>query len=185
MSARGAGHTLLVKLFYLTDLEARRILGRPVSEFDYHWHHNGPWDTDFFAARAELKARGLCDTSEIVFDVEKTKKMVIDAGEAIEVDFTAAERHILSYVAATYKDVPLEALLRDVVYETPPMREVKEAGDQLPMGMVDNLERLRVGFELEEMLEAEEAALSGDFVLAEEFFDGLHAEVASANPGAN
>jgi hypothetical protein len=50
--APGVGHTKLAKFAYLADLEARKYLGGPVSEFRYVRDQHGPFDAKrFFAAR--------------------------------------------------------------------------------------------------------------------------------------
>lgn len=57
--APGIGHTKLAKFAYLADLEARRYLGSPISEFRYAFEQHGPFDSSgFFGALGELKTQG-------------------------------------------------------------------------------------------------------------------------------
>lgn len=176
------GHTRLVKLLYLADMEARKVRGAPISSFEYVWHHHGPWDTAFFAARGELLIRGLAEPREVQH-TDYTDRQLRATDQLTEETLTAEERHILHSVVARYMQTPLSTLLNEVVYKTPPMMAVESKGDRLPMETVDNTDLRKMGASLAAMLEAEASAESGDFMLAEDFFSGLLAEAAAADPG--
>jgi hypothetical protein len=46
--------TALLKLAYMVDLHAWRVLGAPLTDLQYVRYKQGPFDTDFYAAIAEL-----------------------------------------------------------------------------------------------------------------------------------
>src|SRR5213594_2550199 len=54
----------LLKLAYLADLYAWRVLGHPISDFQYHRYHHGPFDKAFYEARDSLIEEGLVETEE-------------------------------------------------------------------------------------------------------------------------
>src|SRR3989442_10426788 len=57
--APGAGHTLIAKFLYLSDLLARQHLGRPITEMEYVYDNHGPFDRiRFYSARDELEVGG-------------------------------------------------------------------------------------------------------------------------------
>lgn len=176
------GHTRLMKLLYLADVEARKVRGHPITDFKYVWHHHGPWDTGFFGARNELLASGLAEPRQVAHAdyTDKQLRMV----ERLVDRFTDEERHILAHVARTYMDTPLSILLSEIVYKTAPMKAVKAKGESLPMQIVNDVERSKMGgFTIAEMLDAERMAADGDFVPAEDFFDGLLAEASASDSG--
>ena len=174
-SPQGLGRTKLVKLVYLADLESRKIMGRAITSFRYIWHHHGPWDNDFFATFEELVSQGYAQGRTINYGAGMIEKQLVD-GKAVTSSLAAAETAILEFVTSRYMWVELQDLLDNVVYESPPMKKV-DRGALLPMDIVDNTVSQRVGFDLEELLEAEAAVLKGEYVTAEEFFgaDGVHA----------
>src|SRR5437762_220241 len=53
-----AGRTQVVKFLYLADLEARKVLGRPLTGLDYILDHHGPFDPDILATLDAMEARG-------------------------------------------------------------------------------------------------------------------------------
>lgn len=180
---RGVGRTALVKLAYLADLEARQLLGEPISGFDYTYDHYGPFDVGIFEAIDELEAADQAWTQIEEFGSGMVKKSLVDAGEAIEFDFDEAEHEILEFVARRFGSMPLEALL-DYVYNTPPMKQVTQRGERLPMERVDNSERAKVGFDFRDILAAEVAVKRGDWMLADDFFEQLQGQAGRAGPAA-
>jgi uncharacterized protein YwgA len=177
---KGVGTTQLQKFAYLADVEARRLLGRPVTDFDYFWHHYGPFDSSLYGAIDELVGAGHARQGEIDYGMA-VKKTVTDSGHPAVFEFSPAELEILEYVASTYSQTPLNDLLYEVVYETEPMKAVKTKGERLPMEIVDNTQRNSIGFDLEEVIAAECAAKAGNFVLASDFFNGLRASFSTAS----
>jgi len=69
-----------------------------------------------------------------------------------------------------------EEFLRDVVYETAPMKAVNRKGQKLPMTMLDDVGTKRVGFRLAEVLLAEQQGRSGDYVTLGAFVNELRAK---------
>src|SRR3990167_3197938 len=65
------GRTQLVKFLYLADYEARRYLGKPLSGFQYFWHHYGPFDHAIYENLENLKTRGFVDEESILFPTGK------------------------------------------------------------------------------------------------------------------
>lgn len=184
-SQHGIGRTKLFKLAYLADLEARKLMGRPISSFAYHWHNHGPFDSEVYAAIDELTAAGLAHTQIVNHGGGYVEKRLIDDDGVSQFDFSAAEAEILEYVAARFMAVPLRDLLDNVVYESRPMKAVKERGEPLPMEIVDNLDKGRVGFDFEAVVKADADARDGDYLLASEFFNALRAEDFGPRAEAN
>lgn len=175
-SPHGIGRTKLLKLVYLADLEARKLMGKPISSFDYHWHHHGPFDASIYDAVKELEDGEHAHTQEINHGGGYVEKKLIDDDGPTPFDFSEAEFEIMRFVAARFMAVPLRELLDSVVYKSRPMREVEARGDRLVMEAVDNQDRSRIGFDFEEVVQADAAAREGDYVLASEFFDGLRTQ---------
>lgn len=173
----GLGYVRLQKLAYLADLESRELLGRPVSDFEYIWYTHGPFDRCFYDALEELDRNELVHQEEKRLKNGRTFKHVQDTGRSVAFDFTPAELEILIYVARTYTRTKLEELLDDIVYETEPMKEVAGRGERLPMEIANNKKRGDIGFDLDEVIAAEQRIESGAFVDLDTFFHGLQAEL--------
>lgn len=169
----GIGRTKLVKLTYLADLSARELLGRQVSEFEYIWHHHGPWDNAFFAAMKELEDSRLAVAEDRQIGGYTENRLVDIDGPAVW-DLSPAELEILSWVYEQYVDSPLQELLYDVVYETIPMKRVDSKGEKLPMELVDNTVRNTLGYDPEEILAIEEEMDLGHYLPLGAVFDDLH-----------
>jgi hypothetical protein len=174
-------HTRLLKLAYLADLSARRLLGRPITAFEYYFHHHGPFDSSLYGALGELKQAGLADERTEYYSDRKYEQRVTWTGGTRPAAFTAAEREILDYVTRTYAQMPLDQLLNEVVYETQPMKAARR-GSRVPMAEQDNAERNEIGFDLEEVLAAEREALQGNYMTGQDFFDALRATIARDRP---
>lgn len=169
---KGAGRTRLQKLAYLADLESRKLLGKPVSEFQYIWHDHGPFDSALYDAIQELDEKGYATQSEIDYGDGYVEKRVRDTGKPALLEFSPAQIEILSYIVKRYTKTPLKQLLDDVVYETEPMEKVQRRGDRLPMDEMNNVDRERLGFDLEKVIEAEK----GNDRLAKDFFNELRSK---------
>lgn len=172
LSPGGLGRTKLVKLAYLADLEARKLLGRPITSFAYYFHHHGPFDAAIFDAMDELKGRGYAIPQEIDYGDGMIEKRLVtrDPAAAAEGDLDSVESAILDYVAKRYMATKLRDLLDEVVYKSRPMRAVETRGQRLPMEMVDNTTRQRAGFDFAAVIEAENEILSGKYVTPEDLF---------------
>lgn len=181
--AQGLGVTHLQKLAYLADLEARKLLGRPISEFEYIWHHHGPFDKALYHARDELAAKGFVERDERYTIYGSVEKRTFDTGKSAEYSFSPAEREILDYVARTYVPAGLSDVLAHV-YQTEPMKQAVR-GRRVPVEVLDNRDRAAIGFDLEEVLAAERDLDNGRYTLATDFFNGLRAQISSGRPVAN
>lgn len=171
--ARGLGQTRLQKLAYLADLESRKLLGQPISDFKYVFHHYGPFDSALYDAIDELLGNEYAIRSEIDYGQGFVEKRVRDTGHAALMDFAPAELEILSFIVEKYMRTPLKSLLDDVVYETEPMKKVERRGQRLPMDEMNDVEKKRLGFDLEKVIEAER----GSHRPAKDFFDELRAKI--------
>lgn len=174
---RGLGHTKLQKLAYLADLEARKVLGHPVSAFEYVFHDHGPFDSDLYDAVEELRAAQFATESSINHGDGYIERCVRKTDTAPVFQFSPAEAEILTYVARKYMGRRLRSLLDDVVYETEPMKKVEHRGQRVPVEIVDGQVRDRVGFDLEEVLAVEKRARAGARRPARAVFDGLRARI--------
>ena len=158
--APGVGHTKLAKFAYLADLEARKYLARPISQFRYVRDQHGPFDARaFFAARDELVQTGYITESPVEcgpyveYQMQPTSRVP-------EYDFTVPESEVLSYVARAYMSKTARDLCEDVVYRTAPMQNLN-LGDEVPMDDLNGESRDKLGFNLERMLAGEASAEAG------------------------
>lgn len=170
------GATKHLKLAYLADLTAREYLGEPVSDFEYIWYDNGPFDSAFYQAREELELAGLGREDRKRFPDGKEKRTFRNAERPVEYEFSPAERHVLDFIAESFGEAPLTRLL-GFVYDTEPMNQTSEEGDPLPMDIVDDLGKVESGFDLAGVLEARHQAEDGDYDTLEDFARGLRAEI--------
>ena len=178
----GLGHTRLLKLAYLADLEARRLLGSPISTLRYIFHRHGPFDPALYESVAELERAGLARVQEVRYPSGQHEKQVVATTQAPDVSgFTPAETQVLAYVARQYGGMDLGTLLQQVVYQTRPMRRA-ERGASVPVEMENNVDRQEIGFDLNEIIAAEQEAERGNYVTADAFFDALRAEIAADGP---
>lgn len=182
LEERGAlNHTRLLKLAYLADLSARRLLGRPISTFSYYFHHHGPFDPGLYDAVGELKRAGWAEERLEYYSGRKYEQRVSWTGPSGPASFSPAEREILEHVTRTYARMPLDQLLNDVVYQTEPMKAAQR-GSTIPMADQNDVERNELGFDLEQVLVAERDALQGNYMTGRDFFDALRAAIAPDGP---
>lgn len=158
--APGLGRTQLLKFAYLADCEARKYLGRPISEFRYIRYDHGPFDTAFYSALDELKAENLATEAPLVFPNGYLGYHVSPTPQPVEYGFALAEAELLRYVAKTYMTLTARDLCDDIVYQTEPMRDAK-MNDELPMDRLNNQERTDLGFNLERLLASEASVAAG------------------------
>jgi uncharacterized phage-associated protein len=177
---RGAlGVTQLQKLAYFADLHARRYLGRPITSFAYTFYRHGPFDRRLYATVREMERRQWVRSERRPLLGGREKQAVTDAGTVPDLGFSPAETRILDYVADTYGALPLDELLA-LVYETEPMLAAKRDGP-VPMEIVDGQARRELGYDLEEVLEQEREIERGHYLLHDDFFDALRAEVVAGD----
>lgn len=171
--APGVGRTKLLKFAYLADCEARRYLGRPISEFGYIRYDQGPFDQAFYKAVEELESAKLIDVSRVTFPNGYEGYCHRPTQEAVEYHFSPGESAVLDFVATTYWNVPARDLCDDVVYETEPMKSGVEMNKALPMGVLDKPKDDLFGFNLERLLASEESARSGKHRPVTEAMDAI------------
>lgn len=162
-SRAGIPRTRLVKMAYLVDVLAREYLGRPITDFQYYRYHHGPYDRAILEYIDELVENGLAEV-RVEWEADYRTKRLWDSGVSLSFDFTPAESEILRYVAMNYLRMPMEELLKDVVYPTLPMQETTRLEEKLPMDALNRRLAEVVGFDLEEVLEAEHEIDSGNFL---------------------
>jgi hypothetical protein len=172
---RGVPRTRLVKLIYLADLLAREYLGAPISTLEYYKYKHGPYDEAIEDAIGELVASRLAEDIKDPWG-RGLYKRVMDLRRPVPFDFSLGESAVLDYVVTNYLDMDMKELLVDVVYETTPFKAVGRYNQKLPMRIADNSGTAMVGFNLEEILRAEQAGRSGDFVTLSEFVVELRAK---------
>jgi hypothetical protein len=140
------GRTQLVKLVYLTDYEARRYLGNPISSFQWKREPQGPFDEEFYTAKQGLVDKGEIRELEGLTPFGHAWYQYVDAGNPLNPDFTAAERRILRYIVEAYGEKSREEILVDV-YATSPFKTVEDSprGTPLPMDQVNNEKTMELG----------------------------------------
>lgn len=182
---RGLERTKLQKLAYLADLESRKLLGKPITDFRYQWYNHGPFDRAIYDAIDELIQHGFAETDEVHYPNGFVGHRIFDTGHPVAFAFSPAQTQILAYVAKEYTQTSLRELLEDVVYVSEPMQAVERRGQPLPMDSVDNQAKQEIGFDLEEVLANEREAEAGNYVPAADFFDGLRASLTPRDSWPN
>jgi hypothetical protein len=178
---RGIPRKRLVKMAYMADLLARQYLERPISDFRWIAYYYGPYAFEIPEAIKELETQELAWARE----VEPTPggdvswKLLYDSGQRVPFEFTLGENEVLGYVVANYLDMPMDELLWDVVYPTPPFKAaVAEGfGSQIPMELANGEGKRLAGFDLEAVIMAERQVEAGEYVTAPSFFNALRASI--------
>ncbi len=150
------GKTKLMKLIYLADYEARRYLGRPLSNAKYVWYFYGPWDPQLETWIAKLTEANVIVEEAVVYPTGAKGYLYSRGAVDVPGTFTAAENELLSYVCKRYSERPLRELLDEIVYETEPMREAREAKAKnapLKMDSVNGAKAKELVIPFEELLE--------------------------------
>lgn len=170
------GRTQLMKFVYLADYEARRFLGRPLSNVTYIWHNYGPWDQELYARLARLQGLQVIRESRVSYPSGREGFLYERGGVTPSWSFTPAEVEILSYVCREYSSVPLQQLLEEIVYETEPMRFAQEheaRGRALNMDMVNGTGSAALGLPFEELLARRAEARAGRTISHADFMAAL------------
>ncbi len=171
--------TKLQKLAYLVDLEARKFLGRPVSEFQYIWWHHGPFDSRIYNAMAELEKAGLVKRY-VEHGWGCVRHSERNCAVEYESDLAPVEIEIIKHTMKRYGHLSREQLLK-LAYSSEPMDAVDDKGQALPMYVVDNMARDEFGFDLEELVRRERQMESGDYVSESDFFDAIQAQLRTGS----
>lgn len=156
----GIGPHRLAQFTYLADVEARRYLGRPISDLEYVSTQRGPFDANGFAeARKELETLGLVRENQIPCGRYVVAEL-LPTNTPVEFTFGAAEAEVLRYVATTFLSGSTRELSDDIVYGTEPMVDA-EPGKPLPMHRANGTPGADLTFSLERMLRGEASAAAG------------------------
>lgn len=158
------GRTQLMKFMYLSDYEARRYLGHPLSSIEYVWHHYGPWDSTLQKRIDGLIAAGILRQDEVQYPNGNCGFLYRWAGGPLVFTFDPIELQVLAFVCSTYGRMPLASLLSDVVYQTEPMLMLENTGTKgqlLDMSMVDDAKRHELGVPYDELVHRSEHARAG------------------------
>lgn len=97
---------------------------------------------------------------------------------SIPFHFTLGQNAVLAHVTRNYVPMSRDELLQDVVYQTDSVKAAR-FGECLPMEMVDNRGREAVLFDLEEVLDAEKRARSGQLLTLTELMSAVQASISS------
>lgn len=158
--APGIGRIKLAKFAYLADLESRKYLGKPITQFKYVYDQHGPFDArPFYSALEELEQGAFVTQNQIPLG-QYLGYELCPTSSPVEYDFDVAEAEVLSHVARTYLARNAQESCEDVVYETQPMRDA-EPGRPLPMDAVNRKPGDRLSFDLKRMLTGEAQAKAG------------------------
>lgn len=170
------GKTQLMKFIYLADYEARRYLGRGVSNMDYIWYHYGPYDASINEKINSLEEKHVIRTEEEQYPTGKTGFRYSRGDQEVAYSFDPDELAILAYICETYSQVPLQVLLADIVYETEPMKQAQEQNaknERLDMDMVNGTRRYELGLAFEELLARSRRARLGKKLSWEKMLERL------------
>ncbi|MES2178015.1 MAG: Panacea domain-containing protein [Gemmatimonadota bacterium] len=151
----------LMKMAYLSDMLALEYLGEAITEYQYIRYTYGPYDEAIKDTIDEIVAAGMGEI-RTVWDNEQRTIQLLARGVPAPFDFTPGQMEVMRYVVMNYLRMPMEELLRDVVYSSAPMTDA-EMSKPLPMEVLRNRGTQKVGFELEAMLRAEQEIASGRF----------------------
>lgn len=170
----------LVKFIFEADVLAWEYLGRPISTFTYLHDQYGPYDNAIKDAVEELVE---ADHVQVQQDRWPSWELsggrhirLIDQHRPVSFDFDLGESAVLDYVVRNYLNMPFKEFLYDVIYETAPMKAAGPKGSKLPMEIARHTGTKRVGFYLEDIVKAEQAGRSGEFVTLSAFVDELRAQ---------
>jgi uncharacterized protein YwgA len=168
----GCGRTRIVKLLYLADHEARRYLGRPLTDLDYRWDNFGPYDPEIQRQINCLKGEGQIQEVANLAPEGYTWYQYNPAGRGVRCELGKEEAVLFDYVIQTYSDMKLQDLLDEVVYQTRPMTAAANRGERLRMELVDGEKRIP-GLELENVIRGVEQIDNGQKRSLEEVALGL------------
>ena len=149
------GRTALMKYLYLADYEARRFLGKPISETEYVWHHYGPYDHNLNARIEGLEKKNILSQEQVQWPTGQQGYRFRPGSVAVPYGFSPEEVLVLQYVCEEYSKLDLQALLEDVVYATEPMKDAQDRnGKQKPLNMeiVNGVRRNDLGIPFDELL---------------------------------
>jgi len=166
--------TRLMKIVYMADLLAWRVLGEPISEFHYKHYHHGPFDPAIYAAVEELCQAGHAEVEEGTttegprYDYDLVR-LVDGATPHVAQEFTPGQLHLVDLAVKRCAGINIRKLITEVIDETEPMKGVPH-GQPLDMEAQRNKDRdARGGISLETILEAREWFIHDEGLTHEEF----------------
>lgn len=149
-----AGRTQVVKFLYLADIEARKCLGKPLTDLSYVLDNHGPFDPVILARLEDLESQGKISTEQYSFRGNRCYSYMKNKNTP-KVQFSPEEEVILNHVVETVRKNSLEKLL-EIVYGTEPVVDAKKRKAlrvPLKMNLVDKQRRIP-GLELERVLKS-------------------------------
>jgi hypothetical protein len=164
------GRTKLAWLIYLADIEARRYLGRPISDLRFKLSLRGPFDPTLNRCVDRLKEADEI-TERDVGRPQGVASVLHVVAPLRPHPFTSGEECLLAFVVTSFGDMEPPEILFDAVHNSLPMQRVLDSpvGTPLPMECVDNQGRIELGgLDLERVLLAEEQARRGELISLEE-----------------
>lgn len=129
-SARANGvlvnRTKLAKLLYLADLRAVDVGWPPGSDVEWRWRNYGPYSDTLQDIERDLCAAGIIETSEkpTTYGTAETRMRLID-NPVVDIDDGFAR--IVEQVIVEFGSYSA-GQLRELTYQTPPMRAAVHAG---------------------------------------------------------
>lgn len=150
------GRTHLQKLLYLADIEARKHLGRPITDFEWVWWSYGPFDQTVYTVVWWLRRQGEIAESS---DAEEDGYIYESLKASEQPDLSGAERQILDELVNRFINLPAWRI-REASYRTEPMVDARERdarGERLRMEIVDNIGRDQLlGMDMERIVAGKE-----------------------------
>lgn len=117
--------TKIAKLLYLADLEAVRDGHAPITRIEWKWLEHGPYNNALMFVENELAEQGHLERETVQYSTYKgTHLRLVKCDHQ---DLTAEAEEHLDEVFEAYGRLGAKAI-KDVAYETAPMRAAQEAG---------------------------------------------------------
>jgi Protein of unknown function (DUF4065) len=148
------GRTQVVKFLYLADLEARKCLGKPLTDLNYVLDRHGPFDPKILAQLDAMDADGRVTAEQFSFRGNQCYNYAKNQ-KTPRVVFSAEAEVILDHVVDLVRKHSLSKLL-EIVYDTEPVVDAKARnafGKPLKMNLVNNARKIP-GLDLERVLRA-------------------------------
>jgi hypothetical protein len=181
------GRTRLMKLMYLADHEARRYLGRPISDIKYVWYHYGPYDRSLKTRIGRLRDLGVIQEECVAFPTGNTGYLYRAGDVSFTADFTPAEIEVLSFVSKKYMNTPLEQLLDEIVYQTEPMAKAQKKGAEarnkaLDMDVVNGVKARELSASFDELIERSAQVRTGDYLTHADAMGWIDVQLGTKEP---
>ncbi len=175
---RKISRTRLLKLAYMADLLAWRVLGAPISEFRYRRYKQGPFDGEFYPAIEALLEAGRVETEEKTTITGNDCNLIraVSGFPSPLGEFTRGQAHLIDLAINRYGSMKLPKFLEEV-HRTESMKNIPFQ-EPLPMEEQKDKDREAAGgISLETILESREEISKGHGISLEE----LKKEILGAN----